>query len=190
MRRELSPQSPEEYLRNTVEAFNTCVNFLRNPNSFPNQQINKLVTLLWQLIENKEIHLVLDIRRRFRELSFYYERSGYLTTSSLFLPLDFLKQAYENPIYQFGSIVFNASKVRDYYTGKITEKNEPEIERRARGYEAEALLTLQKMAKERGGTIEWTPYQLNVLRENPQGIASLPRHLVYPTPVWQPPRHG
>jgi len=46
------------------------------------------------------------------------------------------------------------------------------------------------MAEERGGTIEWTPYQENVLRENPQGIASLPRHLVYPTPVWQPPKYG
>lgn len=189
MRRELSPQSPEEYLRKTVEAFNTCVNFLRNPNSFPNQEINQLVTLLWQLIQNKEIPLALD-NGRFPELTFSYERRGYLTTSLLFLPVDFLKQAYENPIYQFGSIVFNASKVRDYYTGKITEKNEPEIERRARGYEAEALLTLQKMAEERGGTIEWTPYQLKVLQENPRGIASLPRHLVYSTPVWQPPRYG
>jgi hypothetical protein len=201
MRRELFPQlpgfdpkepfiNPQEYLRKTVEAFYACVDFLRKPIFFPNQEINKLVTLLWRLIGNKEIPLVLDDKWGSPKLIFSYARRERLTTGLLILPEDFLKQVNENPIYQLGRIVFNASKVRDYYTGKITEKNEPEIERRARGYEAEALLTLQKMAEERGGNIEWTPYQENVLREYPQGIASLPRHLVYSTPVWQPPRYG
>jgi hypothetical protein len=200
MRRELFPQlpgfdpkepliNPQEYLRKTVEAFDACVDFLRNPISFPNQEINQLVTLLWRLIGNKEIPLVLD-KWGCPELSFFYERRGHLTTSFFILPVDFLKQVNENPIYQLGSIVFNASQGRDCYTGKITGKNKPEIERRARGYEAEALLTLQKMAEEEGVTIKWTPYQLKVLQENPRGIASLPRHLVYSTPVWQPPRYG
>jgi len=180
---------PEGYLRKTVKAFDACVDFLRNPNSFPNQEINKLTTLLWRLIGNKEIPLVLD-QWGFPELSFFYERRGYLTTSLLILPVDFLRQVNENPIHQLGAIVFNASEGRDYYTCKITGKNKPEIERRARGYEAEALLTLQKMAEEERVTIEWNPYQLEILRENPRGIASLPRNLVYSTPNWQPPRYG
>jgi len=203
MRRELFPQLPElpgfnpkepfinpqEYLIKTDKAFDACVDFLRDPNSFPNQKINQLVTLLWRLIGNQEIPLVLD-KWGIGEMSFVVLGNSLQQVPFFILPVDFLRQVNENPIYQLGSIVFNASQGRDYYTGKITGKNKPEIQRRARGYEAEALLTLQKMAEEEGATIKWTPYQLEVLRENPRGIASLPRHLVYSTPVWQPPRFG
>jgi len=180
---------PKEYLRRTVEAFDACVDFLRDPDSFPNQEINQLVTLLWRLIGNKQIPLVLD-QWGIREMSFIVLGNSVKQTPFFILPVDFLKQVNYDPIYQLGAIVFNASQGRDYYTGKITGNNKAEVKRRARAYESEALLTLDKMAKASGQTIQWNPYQLEILRENPQGIKSLPSDLVYSTPSWQPPRFG
>jgi hypothetical protein len=200
MRRELFPQlpsfnpiepliNPQEYLRKTADAFYACVIFLRDPNSFPNEEINKLTNLLWQLIVNKEITLGLD-KGRIREMSFVVLGNSLEQVPVFILPVDFLEQVNKNPIDQLGAIVFTASQVRDYYVGRIGKDNEKDIERRARGYEAEALLTLQKMAEKERVTIKWNRYQRMILQENPRGIKSLPRHLVYPTPAWQPPRYG
>lgn len=55
-----SPQTTTEYLRETAQAFDACVDFLRDPNHFPNTKINQLVTLMWRLIGNNEIPITVD----------------------------------------------------------------------------------------------------------------------------------
>src|SRR3989344_8609540 len=85
------PSTLDEYYAKTVQAFDSCVDFLRDPQRFPNQKINKLVELLWRLIGNKHIPIVLD-QWGVSEIFFTVQGRGIEQTPFFILPVDFLNQ--------------------------------------------------------------------------------------------------
>lgn len=76
-----------------------------------------------------------------------------------------------------------SSQARDFYTGKIEGNNNEEINFRARAFEAEALLTLKKMAEDEGITLHFNDFQRAILEKFPEGLKSLPAGSNYPTPI-------
>ncbi|GIW63754.1 MAG: hypothetical protein KatS3mg091_556 [Patescibacteria group bacterium] len=183
------PKNTEEYLNRMVEVFDSLVDFLRNPDKFPDPQINQLVTLLWSLIGNKDITVVLD-QWNFPSVSFAVLGNNIEQQPILIIPRDFIIKVAEDPVFQLGMIVYMASQARDFYTGKIKEGSSDILTRRARAWEAQALLTLEEMAQKEGVQLTLNKYQLEILQENPNGLSSLPPELNYSTPIWQPPRFG
>lgn len=89
----------------------------------------------------------------------------------ILIPNDWLAMLAENLEEQTGAIVFVGSQAVDYYNGKIfVGFLRDEIVSRARAYEAEYMLSLSEIVKNRKKS--WTPsdYQASVLREFPQGL--------------------
>lgn len=178
-----------EYVQKTIKTFESLLGFLKGPETFPNQEVNKLAQLAWSLIGNREIPATLDIEGKVSTTTFIVAGNNREQTPLLILPKRFIIQASENPIFQLGMMAFMESQMRDFYTGKIREGSET-MNRRSRAWEAEVLLTLRQMASNEGLNLNFNAYQSAVLSENPKGIRSLPPHLNYPTPVYRPPRIG
>jgi len=166
-----------------VRCFDSLVDFLRNPDTFPNEEINKSVTLMWKLIGNKEVHAVLD-QWGLPSLSFAVIKEGDKQCPLLILPPDFPRQVKENPVFQLGIVAYMSSQTRDYYTGRIKGNNSEEINAMARAFEAEALLTLKKMAEEEEIILHFNGLQRGILEQFPKGLGSLPVGSNYPTPVY------
>lgn len=185
------PGDWKEFLKDLASDFYNMVMvaFLGDPNIFPHPEINKLIALLERLIDSGVVSLVINVEPNG---GMRLEVSGdeIVQESRLTLPIDFPKQVAEDPVFQLGMIVDIASRARDYYTGKIKEGKGNEVNRRARAWEAEALLTLQQMAQKQKVELVLNKYQLNILDENPQGLNSLPPGLNYSTPDWKQPGYG
>lgn len=183
------PRNLNEYFEKTVRVFDSLVDFLRDPNTFPHPEINQLVTLMWRLIGNKEIPVVLD-QWGIPTMSFVVIGNDIKQMPMFIIPQNFISQVAQNPVLQLGAIVNMASQARDFYVGKIKKGSSNEVNRRAKAWEAEALITLKQMAQQENFDLVFNKYQLQILAENPQGLRSLPPELNYSTPVWQPPRFG
>lgn len=181
------PEEFNEYVRLMATAFDGCVNFLRDPKRFPNRTINSIADLMWQLISNRRVLVVLD-QWQFPAPAFVVagnSRSD-LQIPMIVVPTNFLEQMEEDPVNQLGIIAYMASQCRDSYCGEITgdhDKSE-ESRERARAFEVEALLTLQKMATTEGLTLTFNDLQQQYLGKFPEGIKSLPPKLSYPTPMY------
>ena len=183
------PSNLNEYVQRMVSVFDSCVDFLRDNQRFPNREINQVVTLMWRLIANKEIPVALD-QWGFPAMTFAVLGKDIEQIPIFIMPGDFITQVSEDPVFQLGLIAYMASQARDFYTGRITSRSSDKVNRRARGYEAEALLTLQEMAREEGVDLNFHDFQLEILTENPQGLTSLPKGYVYQTPVYTRPIRG
>lgn len=172
-----------EDLSQFVRSFDTLVDFLRRPETFPNKHINESATLIWRLIGNKEIPVVLD-QWGFPNISFAVFKKGDRECPMLILPKDFPNQVKEDPVFQLGIIAYMSSQARDFYVGRIKGNNSEEINVRARAFEAEALLTLSKMAEKEGITLHFNNLQEAILEKFPEGLNSLPAGSNYPTPIY------
>lgn len=175
----------QEYLRKTVETFDGLVDFLRDPERFPNRRINETVTLMWRLIGNKDIPVVLD-KWGFPSLSFAVVGNKANKMPLFIMPVDFIDQVREDPVMQLGIVTYMSSQARDYYAEAIRHGASDVVNRRARAFEAEALLTLEKMSSEEGMDLYWNELQQSILSEFPYGLASLPSDLDYHTPEYRP----
>jgi hypothetical protein len=175
----------DERIKLMIKTFDGLVDFLRDPNKFPNKEINDATTLMWRLIGNKNIPMVLD-QWRFPSLVFMVIGDQTKTQRSpLFvMPVNFVDQVKENAIMQLGVVAYMASQARDYYSGALTDKNSETVNRRARAFEAETLLTIAKMASSEGSTAKLNEWQKNILKEFPEGLKSLPQELNYKTPEY------
>lgn len=178
------PADMEEYARNMVAAFDSCVDFLRDPNRFPNTDINEITTLMWRLVGNKDIPAVLD-QWGVPSIAFAVLGSGIEQMPIIILPRDFIQQIQEDPIFQLGVTSYMASQCRDYYSLQITGDNSDQINMRAQAFEAEALRTLQQMMQLEGIIYPFTEQQQHYLAAFPQGIKSLPSGMNYPTPEYK-----
>lgn len=167
--------SPQDRIRIlgelTTRVFDTGVDFLRQERTFPNQEINKLMALFWNLVENKITPAALA--PAVPSLSFWCEKRGIEETAFVLVPADFAKLCKRNPTMQLGALVFVASQARDYYSNRFYKSKE--MEQRALVYEAEFLLTTQKNLP---GFIP-NEYQRNVLNFYPHGLESLSPELRY-----------
>lgn len=170
-----------------VRSFDALIDFLRKPETLPNQDINESVTLMWRLIGKKEIPVVLD-QWGFPSISFAVFKKDNEECPLLIVPQDFPSQVKENPVFQLGIIAYMSSQARDFYTGRIKGNNSEEINARARAFEAEALLTLKKMAENEGITLHFNDFQKGILEQFPEGFGSLPAGAKYPTPIYFPTR--
>lgn len=178
------PDSFQDRVEQMTQTFDSLVDYLRNPNSFPNPEINKLATLMWRLIGNKHIPVALDPTEKIPSISFAV--LGYQTEQRpfLFLPKNFLELTKQAPEVQIGAFAYMASQCRDFFCNKVTGENSKEINRRSQAYEAEALLTMQEMARKEGITLRLIPFQLEILENFPNGLEDLEPELVYPTPPY------
>lgn len=186
-----TPENAKEYLGEMVKAFDSCVDFLRDPKRFPNAEINKTATLMWRLIGNKQIPTILDTQFDVPSVTFAVIAKGPEQLPLLILPKDFIRQVQLDPVFNLGVIGYSTSQCRDFYCAKIIGTNTIQINARAQAFEAETLLTLQRMASAEGLEIELYPQQREYLARFPQGINSLPVDMRYSTPEYQaPPRHN
>lgn len=178
------PTTVQEYIKQTTTAFDECVDFLRDPEKFPNREINQITGLMWNIIGNKDIPMTLDVTGRIPAFVFMVVGKGEEVKPLYILPRNFLLSVDLETAQQLGVISYMASQGRDFYLNKVQVGNSGQINTRAQGYEAEALLTLQKMAENEGIKIEWYPLQQEILGRFPQGLKSLPLGLAYPTPLY------
>lgn len=172
------------YVETITRTFDELVDFLRDPERFPNREINDATSLMWNLIGNKDIPVVLD-QWGVTSLVFMVVGDEVQRYPVFIMPVDFIDQVRENPTVQLGGVAYMASQARDYYSGALNPTNSKIVNRRARAFEAEALLTIKKMALEEGVTIEWDNEQRSVLAESPLGLKSLSPELNYKTPEYR-----
>ena len=175
--------SAQEYAQRSIRTFFTLVDFLRIPQRFPNKDINLIATLMWELMRSMEVPIAFD-QWGIPSLLFTAVADANSVNPLLILPRNFLSQVREDVVMQLGVTAYMASQCRDYYAGNITGGNSGEVNLRARAFEAETLLTLQRMASQEGVRLNWNPIQQSILQESPQGLASLPAHLNYPIPAY------
>lgn len=178
------PNRFQDRVEQMTQTFDSLVDFLRNPDSFPNQEINRLAALMWKLIENKHIPAALDPTGEMSSISFAVLGNQIEQQPFLFLPQDFLELTKQDPEVQIGAFAYMASQCRDFFCNKITGNNSQEINRRAQAYEAEALHAMQKIAKEEGITLRLIPFQEEILAQFPNGLEDLDPELVYETPQY------
>lgn len=175
------PTTTAEHAKRIMTAFNACGAFLRDPQRFPNPEINSVSALLWRQIDQGEIAIIIDSDRGVPGLTFvcYSRRTGQQAT--LIFPSDFVEQLQYGPAFQLGVIAHVASECRDYAMGIITRENAPEIAARAQAFEAETLVTLQRMGKQENLSLDCSREQFEYIKRFPQGLASLDPSLRYPT---------
>jgi hypothetical protein len=152
--------------------FDAGVDTLRNKDTFPNREVNDLMILFWQLVGNKVTPAA--VMTGLESMSFWGEIKGVESIAFVLVSERFPELCVEDASMQLGALVFNASKARDYYNGKLA--NFEEVQKRALAYEAEYLLTLRGHWPK-----SFTPneYQSQILATYPNGLASLPRELLY-----------
>ena len=169
----------KEYLNSAAYTLSQCTDFLRDPERFPNPEINKVAALTSKIIDNKEIPVVLD-EWGLPLVVFAVLGEGFEQKPQFIIPTNFLQQVNKDPISQLGRIAYMASQGKDYYA-KRDEKETPEIiSQRARAYEAEVLITILRM-----GVVDLDSFQQQqqeILESNPEGLRSLSDGLFYPTP--------
>ncbi len=166
----------------TVKTFDGLVDFLRDPKEFPNQEINKLVTLMWRSIGNKFIPVAIDTKGSLSTFSFLATVQDGKDSGMFILPRTFVDRVREDIVMQTGAVVYMGSQARDFYTGHIRD-SKTDIQARALAFEADTLLTLQNMAKMEHQPMQLNQYQQQVLAQFPQGLRSLDERLNYPTPT-------
>ena len=170
---------PQEAVRETVKTFDTLIDFLREPERFPNQEINKLTILSWRLIGNKHVQTALY---EVPSISFAVVRQEARIMPIVLLPYHYIDKVRENPGLELGGMTNMASQIRDYYTGALMSEGSENSMTRSMAFEAEALNTVEKMAQKEGVELNWTVYQEKVLARFPGGLSDLPEELRYPTP--------
>jgi hypothetical protein len=154
--------------------FTWAVGFLRT--NFPNVSIRKLAVLLWDVCGSNTVRLGLgpDVP------TLTFGLMGH--DAMLFAPNNWDEMIKAEPLYQMGGVVFCGAQVCDFYSGKITSTEEAQVTaRRSRGYEAEYILTLQKINR----NVKLNEYQQGLLKDFPQGLKDI-ADLVYEYPKFTP----
>ncbi|MEO6892098.1 MAG: hypothetical protein ABI324_24185 [Ktedonobacteraceae bacterium] len=159
-------------------AFDRMVDLLRSSDTFPNPEINQLLTLAWRLIGNKEILIV--GQEDLPTLHFAGTMQGRRRMAAIFLPLTFLDLLRDDPTMQLGGMTNMASHAKDYSTHKLDQHTYE----RASASEADMLLTLRQLHEEESIVWQPNPYQQSLLRAFPHGLASLAPGVQYPTPSY------
>lgn len=177
------PESSDltEYTVQCMTAFASLSDFLKDPEKFPNKEVNRIVRGMRFLMSTRRIPLIAgswDVP----ELNFASaERQG-RETPILIAPKDYLDKVKDDPIWQLGVIAAGAVLIKEFFLGMIPDPSETSKDVRllTGAFCAETLLTLQKMAKEEG--IEWQPGKKTrrVLNTYPKGLKGLPPGLYQP----------
>lgn len=163
------------HMDNLVTMFDTLVDTLREPKSFPNPRVNEVVKLMWRLIGNQVVRVALNTEvAHLPGAAFSLLGNSTVHEAIIWLPQNYAEKAVNDRLFHMGGIAFCASQCRDFYNGKILG-NGVDVKRRALGYESEFLHTIAQAE-------EFKPndWQKQVLDEFPDGIASVQQLLYKP----------
>lgn len=154
--------------------FNSMLDFLLDPRSFPNRDINRVAEQMKDLLVREKIQMVAgwDVP----ELSFAMaERQGVKMPVLLF-PQDYPAMVQGDLVWQLGRVATIESLVRDYYAGMIPDLSHTNQEVRllTGAICAETILTLNEMAGKEGVERQPCEMEKRVLQTFPAGLKSLP----------------
>jgi hypothetical protein len=166
--------------------FSEFLAYMLNKQEFPNQNINLLTQFVLNLFRDEHISLVAFKKKDFYDhLMLFVDREGMKETPCLYIPKCFVEDVAETPEQQIGIIASVMSQCRDYFCGKYNAQNSKNTQIRALAYQAEALNTLVKLAKEEKVVLNLSDFQIGLLSEFPNGLADLEEWLWYPDPKYQ-----
>ena len=132
---------------------------------YPNPAIRELMTMVWSIVGHRIVPVALG--PEVPSLTLAAAGNRLTPQAIIFMPHHWVDMIHENPLYQLGALVFVGSQAVDYYNRRFM--NEPEaVEARAKAYEAELLVTLQKA----GADLKLNEWQQRELRNYPDGIRS------------------
>ena len=162
-----------EHGNNVANIFTYIVNGLKEPNSFPNSEINELLNLTWWLVNQKVVLTGMDVN--ISTMNFGCDKE--CSQGVFILPVDWAEQCALDRLYCTGGLVWAASQCRDFYNKRMY-MTDPTVIDRAQGYEAEFYLTMQNHEALKDKKIEFNDYQKQILEGYPKGLESI-RHLLY-----------
>lgn len=148
--------------------FTTVVDILRN---FPNPHICELGKLLWNLVEHSITPVAVgpDVPTiSFAALGAARgDKIEEPRRGLIILPLNWLDELKNHPTYITGGVIYVGSQCRDLYNGRIVQDGMDLVVDRAAAYEAEYVLTMQKMAGPSP-----IPRHQGLVKKYPEGIKS------------------
>lgn len=163
-----------------------CVGYLSSFSLFPNPAINNLFEIVKISFDNSIVMAIIcDFTKK---ITFSIEKNQMgIQYACLLFPVDWLYSIEKDKWSEYSIMVYNASKILDYYVGKFFIDKLSVIEARASLWEAEFLKTLCIMNRK----FKLNSYQENLLSES-DGINEdcyimpIPRNKMYniPDKVW------
>lgn len=175
---------PDDPLRAVGEdcgaMFTYLVDVLRNPATFPDEKINKLMTLTWRLVGNRVIPAA--VMGGIPNLHFYYENVNGATPFGMFAcPVDWARQCIRDRVFSMGGLVWASSMARDAWNGRFLlgypdlEKLRDEannVQHRAKAYESQFLQVMAQHER-----FQMNEYQRQVVDAYPGGVGDVSRLL-------------
>lgn len=187
------PDGEDKQIGKGVEGlFTSMVELLASFEGCPNNSINSLLRLLWNLCHHRMVMQAStdwDMVSKAMNLptdsafAFICEKHGNKEVPIILVNKDLVKLVKERPIYHSGGMVFVASQCRDFYNGKLFDISDlkqsyERTKARSFAYEAEFLITM-KYNTPPGIPFSLNDYQKWVLSQYPDGLKSLPKECVY-----------
>jgi len=127
----------------------------------PNERIQKLAAVLWDLVGNK--YVLVALGPNVPSLTFSVMRVKGTVQGIVFIPQNWPEMSRTDTFMQLGAVLFVGAQIVDYYNDRLLE---PTARARWGAYEAELLLLLRQLLP------DWKPneYQLEAMQRYPQGL--------------------
>lgn len=177
----------------TVNVFMGILDFLSDNNQIRNTNINNLANFSRNAISDNLVPAAItkgnrisigDSQKPVNSLHFTVFESSYsptLTDALILVPSDFLLKFYQNPLMQISGVIYHASQVRDFITGRLPDTF---YQDRAYAFEAELLLSLIKTAEQNNQQLPLNDYLKGIVKTHSPGLAKLRREVNYDTPSY------
>jgi len=87
-------------------------------------------------------HLRVSISQNFPSLTFFMIGMGGKTMARIASPMNWIDMSLENPLHEFGAVVFTGSQGIDIHHGRLLIDGSDKIKQRALSYESEYVKTI------------------------------------------------
>lgn len=172
---------PDDPLRKVGEEvgpmFTYLVDVLREPKTFPDPHINRLMRLTWRLVGNKVIPAA--VMGGIPSIHFYYEKSAGTPFGMFAVPMHWARACVLDRVMSIGGLIWASSMARDSWNGRWTlgypdeAKMEAEVvnvHHRAKAFESQYLHVMALRE-----TFKPNEYQRQVMDAYPDGVGSVSR---------------
>lgn len=132
----------------------------------PVQEIRELATIMWDVIGHNLVQVVFT--SAVKTMSFMAVPDGPTFNAAILVPSNWLDMVGENEILQAGGLISNGSMAVDFYNGRHVSEPFRHAQIRSWAYEA----TFLHRVKHDRPTHKFNDYQLALMKEYPQGVAS------------------
>jgi hypothetical protein len=179
-------QNHEQNTQMAVRLFNEYLYFMLDSQRFPNREINLLSEFVLNLVTDEHFLFIFPKQEElYGHMLVTLDHKGIKESARLYVPNNFVDEVAQTPERQVGVIASVLSQCRDYFCGKYNAQEDENIRSRALACQAEALHTLQKLAKREKVSLDLSDFQKWLLTEFAYGLASLDEWLWYPTPKYR-----